>query len=104
MKEFGVCLESIWPYEEGQLHTKPHDEAFIVAERCVITEALSIQPNLKEMKICLAQGHPFVFGLNLFPSFNNAESKGVVPMPRSNEARREEHGRFDILCIVNKKR
>jgi len=95
--EHGVCLEEIWPFEEGSKDTMPHDLAYKGAENSKVTGALAIKVDLNEMKTCLAQGYPFVFGLMLFTSFDRAVKNGHVPMPKSDEPVRGEHGGFGFI-------
>lgn len=93
LEESGTCLESIWPYDIKQVNKCPSDEAYASAESNTINEALQVDIDLNEMKSCLAQGYPFVFGLKLFKSFNQAAKKGIVPMPKRGDQGRESHGR-----------
>lgn len=85
LEEFGVCLESIWPYDISQLNIKPSGDAYSEAKEHKIIDALRVDIDLTEMKSCLAQGYPFVFGLKLFASFDKAGKTGVVPMPNSTD-------------------
>ncbi|CAF5137451.1 unnamed protein product, partial [Rotaria socialis] len=62
LEESGVCLESIWPYNISQLNTKPSAEIYSDAKGHKIIDALQVDVDLTEMKSCLAQGFPFVFG------------------------------------------
>jgi hypothetical protein len=55
------------------------------------------------MKSCLAQGLPIVFGLELYKSFDKAEKKGIVPMPKPGDKSRESHGRSDLILIEKMK-
>lgn len=93
LEESGVCLESIWPYYVKRVNKCPNDAAYSAAENNTISDALQLKIDLHEMKSCLAQGFPFVFGLELYKSFDKAAKKGIVPMPRSKEVSRESHGR-----------
>jgi len=93
LEESGVCLESIWPYYVKRVNKCPNDAAYSAAENNTISDALQLKIDLHEMKSCLAQGFPFVFGLELYKSFDKAAKKGIVPMPRSGEVSRESHGR-----------
>jgi hypothetical protein len=92
LEESGTCLESIWPYHVKRVNTRPSDEAYEAAANNRISSALQIKINLQEMKSCLAQGFPFVFGLVLYQSFDKAAKKGIVPMPSANETSRKTHG------------
>jgi hypothetical protein len=96
LDEFGTCLESIWPYNISAVNTRPNDEAYGAAEDNTLADALQLTLGLNEMKTCLAQGYPFVFGIRLFESFNEAAKRGVVPKPGPMDTARGSHGRFDI--------
>lgn len=92
LEEFGACLESIWPYDISQVHSRPSDQAFEEAKMHKITEALQIDIDLDEMKSCLAQGFPFAFGLRLFKSFDRGSTTGAVPTPNASDRIRASHG------------
>ncbi len=97
LEEYGVCLETIWPYDVSQVNTQPSDEAYQDAKGHTITEALQVNIDLNEMKSCLAQGYPFAFGLQLFASFDKAATTGIVPMPSSTDGSQQSDGRSNIL-------
>lgn len=44
----------------------PDEQAYEHAKNNKITEALRVNIDLNEMKLCLAQGFPFAFGLKLY--------------------------------------
>jgi C1A family cysteine protease len=94
LEEFGVCLESIWPYDISQVNTRPNNQAYDQAVNHKINEALQVNIDLDEMKSCLAQGFPFAFGLKLYSSFDKAAHTGVVPMPNAGDGNRQSDGRF----------
>ena len=72
----------MWPYDEKKVNVKPSKECFQAGKQNAIIEALEVDAEIDEMRSCLAQGFPFVFGLDLYPSFNKAESNGgAVPLP-----------------------
>jgi len=101
LKESGVCLESFWEYSEDNLNKEPHDRAYQAAEEHIITDAFKLKIDLHEMKECLAKGYPFVFGLILFTSFDEAKkNKGIVPLPHQGDSGREKHRRY-ILFIYS---
>ena len=97
LEESGTCLESIWPYNIKRMNKCPSDEAYSAAESNTINDALQLEIELHQMKSCLAQGFPFVFGLELYKSFDKAGKKGVVPMPKPGDKNRESHGRSDLV-------
>jgi hypothetical protein len=96
LEKYGVCLESMWPYNIANLNTRPEEQIYLAADDFKITEAFQVDIDLNQMKSCLAQGFPFAFGLRLFTSFDKAAKSGVVPMPDEYEQSRESHGR--LVC------
>ncbi|CAF5207481.1 unnamed protein product [Rotaria magnacalcarata] len=82
---YGVCLESLWPFEMQRVNMTPTMEAYQSAKDHKILDWLRLSINLNEMKSCLAQGYPFTFGAELFDSFGQAIRSGVVPMPSAAE-------------------
>ena len=93
LQAYGVCLESMWPYNIENVNIPPYQELYQAADDFKITEAFRLESDLHQMKSCLAQGFPFAFGLKLFTSFDKAARTGVVPMPDEWEQSRESHGR-----------
>ncbi|CAF1314177.1 unnamed protein product [Rotaria sp. Silwood1] len=99
LEKYGVCLESIWPYDISMVNQCPHQQAYQAADDFKITEALKVEIDLHQMKSCLAQGFPFAFGLKLFTSFDKAAKSGIVPMPNDDEQSRESHGSHALLAV-----
>jgi C1A family cysteine protease len=82
----GACPEKSWPYDIARFATKP-------AKACY-TEALGHQiltyariNTLDEMRACLADGYPFVFGFAVYEGFESQKvaKTGVVDMPTAGE-------------------
>jgi C1A family cysteine protease len=82
----GVCSEAKWPYIISKFAVKPpaacYKEALkhrVVGYQRLIT--------LDDMRTCLAEGYPFVFGFTVYESFESAKvaKTGTVPMPRKSE-------------------
>lgn len=82
----GVCKETLWPYDISKWNIKPTDQAYNEAVEYEILEYQRIN-TLDEMKQCLADGYPFVFGFAVYESFESPKvaKTGIVPMPSSNE-------------------
>ncbi|CAF0778658.1 unnamed protein product [Adineta ricciae] len=99
LEELGTCLESLWPYDISKVNTRPNEEVYTSAKSHTISQALQVDINLHEMKSCLAQGFPFVFGLHLFTSFDKAAKTGVVPMPTSNDRNRQSDGSHALVAV-----
>lgn len=78
----GVCEETIWPYDIANFADRPSIEAYTCAKTDVIKTYHKII-GLSQMKACLAQGFPFVFGFTVYDAFESADVAhlGIVPMP-----------------------
>lgn len=82
----GVCSEKSWPYEIAKFKVKPGAACYREARQHQITSYHRIL-TLDEMRACLAEGFPFVFGFTVYESFESREvaRTGVVPMPKPGE-------------------
>ena len=86
--KLGVCTEESWAYEVSRFAEKPADDCYTAA---LDNQALSYQRvprTLDQMRGCLANGYPFVFGFTVYDSFEGREvaATGVVPMPGDGES------------------
>lgn len=82
----GVCPEKEWPYNIAKFAVKPTTACYKDALKHQINSYHRIV-TLNEMKTCLADGFPFVFGFTVYESFESPEvaQSGVVNMPLSGE-------------------
>ena len=82
----GVCTEKKWPYIISKFKVKPTPSCYKEALNHVITDYHRIM-TLDEMRACLADGYPFVFGFTVYESFETQQvaQSGVVPMPQKSE-------------------
>ncbi|CAF4346271.1 unnamed protein product [Rotaria sp. Silwood2] len=100
LKEFGCCKESLYPFNVTHINRKPPSQCYEEGRKYRIVDAMSINPDLNEMKACLAEGYPFAFGLHIFESFNQAQqNEGRVPMPKPDlEMQHAQHGWHAMLA------
>jgi C1A family cysteine protease len=86
LKKNGVCSEKRWPYVISKFAVKPNAACYKEALDRQITSYRRIL-TLEEMRMCLADGFPFVFGFSVYESFESPEvaRTGVVPMPQPGE-------------------
>lgn len=86
LKKQGVCSEKKWPYVISKFAVKPNAACYkealdhqIISYHRILT--------LNEMRMCLADGFPFVFGFTVYESFESQEvaKTGIVNMPQSTE-------------------
>lgn len=82
----GVCSEKSWPYVISRFSVKPTVACYKEAATRQITSYLRIT-TLDEMRTCLADGYPFVFGFTVYESFETQQfaRTGIMPMPKPKE-------------------
>ncbi len=82
----GVCPEKLWPYDIKKFTKKPTPTCYKQALQYEITSYQRID-TIDEMRSCLADGFPFVFGFTVYDSFESQQvaKTGVVPMPKPGE-------------------
>lgn len=82
----GVCSERKWPYVITKFAVKPPVACY---QEALQHQVISYQRILTvdEMRACLAQGFPFVFGFTVYESFQSQQvaQTGVVAMPQPGE-------------------
>lgn len=83
----GVCAESVWPYLKADVLKRPPKVAYSRARTYKAVEYQRITHNLDHLRSCLASGYPFVFGIQVFTSFQGAavQRTGRLDMPRKGE-------------------
>jgi len=96
----GDCPETLWPYVPtpadsatnlfpvgSKPATKPDQSCFDEAVNYEALNYLSVAQNLADMKGCLAEGFPFVYGFTVYESFESPqpEPPGWIPMPKTGE-------------------
>src|SRR6266404_1889559 len=98
MAKQGVCSEDLWPCKVSKFASKPGAKAYRQAVRHKITAYARLHTLLPDMKQCLADGFPFVFGFTVYESFESAEvaKTGVMQMPGKDE---REIGGHAVLAV-----
>jgi C1A family cysteine protease len=99
--QLGVCPESDWPYDDTPADgdggpfppgardgEKPSPECYAEAKKYTAVQYQRLSHTLSQVKGCLAEGYPFVFGITVFPSFWSAPGQQAVvtPLPTASEA------------------
>lgn len=84
--KYGACDEEIWPYNIKKFAAAPSVKAYTDGLQHKIVSYHRILA-LDEMRLCLAQGFPFVFGFAVYESFETQKvaSTGIVNMPGKSE-------------------
>jgi C1A family cysteine protease len=82
----GVCPEKEWPYNVGAYAKKPNRKCYTDARKHQITSYHRIS-TLNEMRTCLADGFPFVFGFTVYSAFESpvVAKSGVLNLPGPGE-------------------
>lgn len=81
----GVAPEQLWPYEVARFRQQPPRAYYTEAARHRLPEPASVDlTDLDEMRTCLAHGHPFVFGMTVYASFEGVGPDGAyIPAGRA---------------------
>lgn len=99
IKEYGACAEETWPFDLDAVDDEPPSEAYDEAWSFGISGAEAVPTDLTAWKTALAEGNPIIFALELYDSFDRQRKKGLVPVPSTREASREDHASHAMLCV-----
>jgi C1A family cysteine protease len=82
----GVCAEKKWPYVITKFAVKPPASCYREALKHQVLSYHRIL-TLQQMKQCLAEGYPFVFGFTVYDGFESATvaKTGKLDMPKPTE-------------------
>jgi C1A family cysteine protease len=83
----GACREGLWPYNITQFTQKPVPLAYDEASKYQALQYRRLNNvDINQLKGCLAQGFPFVFGFSVYQSFYKiSNTLPVMPMPSMND-------------------
>jgi C1A family cysteine protease len=84
----GSPNEAVWWYNIVKYKVKPNLRVYADGLNCRISDPLLLDnTNLYELKSCLVEGYPFVFGFTAYDSFESYDVSvsGMVPMPKQHE-------------------
>jgi C1A family cysteine protease len=86
LAKLGVCPEPEWPYRIRDFTKKPAAKCYSDAKKHQITSYHRIR-TIDEMRSCLADGYPFVFGFTVYEAFESAAvaRSGVLNLPGKKE-------------------
>ena len=82
----GVCSEQRWPYVPSKVTLRPGPACYDDAARHQVTSYHRLL-TLDQMRTCLADGFPFVFGFTVYESFESqlVAETGLLHMPQPGE-------------------
>ena len=95
--QLGVCAERLWPYKIRHFAQRPPVECYAQADGHQVTSYHRIH-GLNQMRQCLAEGYPFVFGLTIFDAFEAEpiSRSGVLHLPKRGE---KECGGHSVCAV-----
>ena len=95
----GVCDEAALAYDVAKFKRKPSAALYKAALAHKALEYRRLDnTNLSELKSCLADGFPFVFGFSVYSQFESADAAktGIVNLPAKSEKMLGGHA---VLCV-----
>ncbi len=90
--KLGVCTEKKWPYTISKFAVKPPPACFKEALKRQLLSYHRIL-GLQQMKQCLAEGYPFVFGFSVYERFESqtVAKTGQLDLPKPSEQQMGGH-------------
>jgi C1A family cysteine protease len=96
LSQYGICDETVWPYNESMFACRPNDDAYKAASTRRYHTYNRIDGQAA-MLACLAEGYPFVFGAQVSESsFCVDVPGGIVPMITGYE---KDLGGHAMCCV-----
>ncbi len=99
--KLGVCAETDWPYDptpplydggpfpEGdRAAQQPSSSAYTIAAKYTVTAYQRLAQSISQLRGCLWEGYPFVFGFTVHESFfidGSDKQKTVIPLPTEDD-------------------
>jgi C1A family cysteine protease len=84
----GVCHETMLPYDIKKFAVKPSAACYTEALKHQVIRYQRVLQSVDQMKACLAEGYPFVFGFTVYDSFESSTvaKTGKVNLPKKTES------------------
>ncbi len=96
MSKYGLCEESIWPYDIAKFDVKPSDAAYKDARTRSITNYQRVD-GFRLMLDAINNNRPIAFGMDVYRVFDYiGPDDPVIPMPNNNEHSSGGHA----MCMV----
>ena len=79
----GTCFEDSWPYDVNKFTQRPPQGCYNAAAKDKAVKYLVVLQLAQQLRGCLAEGYPFVFGFTCFEGLDSdvVEQTGNLPMP-----------------------
>jgi len=85
LNTWGVCPETMWPYNIAEFAVKPPAIAYTDALPNKAISDYRINPSPMDFKTIINLGYPVVFGFTVYESFESIGPNGIMPIPNPNE-------------------
>lgn len=84
-QKIGLCLEKLWPYDISKFTEEPPAICNTDSELHRTAVAERVKQTNDDLKQCLLDGYPVIFGFNVYESFESeqVEKTGIMPMPNT---------------------
>jgi C1A family cysteine protease len=102
VNKLGVCFEGTganqWPYDPAKFASEPPPACYKAALSNQATTYTRLDQTVDQMKGCLADGYPFVFGFTCYESFESpgVAQSGVLNLPKKGETVVGGHA---VMCV-----
>lgn len=83
----GAAPEELWPYDIGRFRERPPESYYPEAEKFQALVYERVEQTEFGLKAALWDGHPIVFGVSVYESFESSivDQTGAVPTPKESE-------------------
>ncbi|MBS1586686.1 MAG: C1 family peptidase [Bacteroidetes bacterium] len=97
--KLGICPEPLWPYTVSKFTQKPPAGCFKTALKSQVLSYMRVNNTLDELRGCLAQGYPFVFGFTVYDSFESEQVARTGNMPMPNLKKEKNQGGHAVMGV-----
>jgi C1A family cysteine protease len=93
LNRWGACTETAWPYDILRFAQKPSPACYAGALKHQLLKYERMDQDLNQLRGCLAEGLPFVFGFSVYSSFMTpaVARTGVGQLPGPQDAPQGGH-------------
>ena len=92
----GVCPEADWPYDTSKVCQKPPQDCYTSALHHRVLRYKRLVQSLAELKGCLAEGFPFIFGFMVYQNFITADATGIASLPSLDDVPVDGHAAMAV--------
>jgi C1A family cysteine protease len=87
INRWGYPDEKLWPYDIVKFTYRPPKAVYDVAKNQRVYQYSRIDQSLDQLRCCLAEGFPIVFGFSVYDSFESLDvaTSGIMTMPGIDE-------------------